>query len=263
MVREIKTRKTKFIEEKAMEMKNINFISAVKKKRNENCVSLFFATASTPKHMLVKSSWHSCWFYDRSIVLADTMSNTKKPEKMKVLKLLAIGIILLVSSSIHAQVSIKLNIGTAPSWGPFGYAQAAYYYLPDVHAYYDIRASQFVYFGNNRWVRSRYLPRKYRNYDLYNGYKVVLNDYHGNRPYAHYRNHRQRYSTNYRNHSQRSIGQRHDDHRYTKNNHSRSDNRRYTKNRRYSDDHRYAGNHKNKGKHGNKRNYDKNRHGQH
>jgi hypothetical protein len=81
MVREIKTRKTKFIEEKAMEMKNINFISAVKKKRNENCVSLFFATASTPKHMLVKSSWHSCWFYDSSIVLADTMSNTKKTRK--------------------------------------------------------------------------------------------------------------------------------------------------------------------------------------
>jgi hypothetical protein len=55
MVREIKTRKTKFIEKKAMEMKNSNFISAVKKK--------------------------SCWFYDSSIVLADTMSNTKKQKR--------------------------------------------------------------------------------------------------------------------------------------------------------------------------------------
>jgi hypothetical protein len=27
----------------------------------------------------------------------------------------------------------------------------------------------------------RYLPRQYRNYDLYNGYKVVLNDYHRER----------------------------------------------------------------------------------
>jgi hypothetical protein len=108
---------------------------------------------------------------------------------------------------------------------------------------------QFVYFGNNRWVRSRYLPRQYRNYDLYNGYKVVLNGYHGNRPYAHYRNHRQRYSANYRNHSQRSIGD-------TiiivmQNNHRRSI-IGYTKNRRYSNDHRYAGNHKSKGKHANK-----------
>jgi hypothetical protein len=33
---------------------------------------------------------------------------------MKTLKLLAIGIILLVSSSIQAQVSVNLNI---PSWG--------------------------------------------------------------------------------------------------------------------------------------------------
>jgi hypothetical protein len=163
---------------------------------------------------------------------------------MKKLKLLAVGIILLVTSSIQAQVSINLNIGTAPSWGPAGYGQAQYYYLPDVQAYYDVRASQFVYFGNGRWLRSRYLPRQYRNYDLYNGYKVVLNGYHGNRPYAHYGNHRQRYSANYRNHSQRSIGQRHDNHRYAKNNHRSNDNRRYTKNRRYSNDHRYAGNHK-------------------
>jgi hypothetical protein len=180
---------------------------------------------------------------------------------MKTLKLLAVGIILLVSSSIQAQFSVNLNIGTAPSWGPSGYAQAEYYYLPDVQAYYDIRASQFVYFGNGRWLRSRYLPRQYRNYDLYNGYKVVLNGYHGNRPYAHYRNHKQRYSANYRNHSQRSIGQRHDNHRYAKNNHNRSDNRRYTKNRRYSNDHRYAGNHQNKGNRRSKGNHGKNRNG--
>jgi hypothetical protein len=47
---------------------------------------------------------------------------------MKTLKLLAVGIILLVSSSIQAQVSVNLNIGTAPAWGPSGYAAAEYYY---------------------------------------------------------------------------------------------------------------------------------------
>jgi hypothetical protein len=57
--------------------------------------------------------------------------------------------------------------------------------LPDVQAYYDIRASQFIYFGR---VRSRSIPRQYRNYDLYNGYKVVLNDYHGRAPYTYYKN---------------------------------------------------------------------------
>ncbi|RTZ05854.1 hypothetical protein [Flavobacterium sp. GSP6] len=59
---------------------------------------------------------------------------------MRTLKLIIVGIILFASSTIHAQVSVNLNIGTAPSWGPIGYAEAEYYYLPDVEAYYDVRA---------------------------------------------------------------------------------------------------------------------------
>src|SRR3970282_901572 len=128
---------------------------------------------------------------------------------MKTLKLIAVGIILLVSSTTQAQVSVSLNIGTAPSWGPSGYAEAEYYYLPDVQAYFDIRASQFIYFGSGRWVRSRYLPRQYRNYDLYHGYKVVLNDYHGRAPYTHYKQQQAKYYKGYKGKPQRSIGQRH------------------------------------------------------
>src|SRR3970040_1457325 len=145
---------------------------------------------------------------------------------MKTLKRIAVGIILLVSSTTQAQVSVSLNIGTAPSWGPSGYAEAEYYYLPDVQAYFDIRASQFIYFGSGRWVRSRYLPRQYRNYDLNSGYKVVLNDYHGNRPYSNYHNDRVRYYKGYRGGNHRVIGQRYDDRRYSQ--------------KRYADNHRYA-----------------------
>ncbi|MEZ7499426.1 hypothetical protein QO200_11845 [Flavobacterium sp. Arc3] len=189
---------------------------------------------------------------------------------MKKLKLLAVGIILLVSSSIQAQVSVNLNIGTAPAWGPSGYAAAEYYYLPDVQAYYDVRSSLFVYFGNGRWVRSRYLPRQYRNYDLYSGYKVVLNGYHGQRPYAHYNNHRQRYSPHYRSQRQRTIGQRYDNHRDAKRSHTRSGNHRYAVNRRSSNDRRYSGSHKNSDNHkkydnrrsnSNKKSHEKNSHG--
>jgi hypothetical protein len=132
---------------------------------------------------------------------------------MKTLKLLAIGIILLVSSSIQAQVSVNLNIGTAPSWGLWMHKQNTI--ICQMFKLIMTLELQFVYFGNNRWVRSRYLPRQYRNYDLYNGYKVVLNGYHGNRPYAHYRNHRQRYSANYRIIVKDQLA-RHDNHRYAK-----------------------------------------------
>ncbi|MFV5692084.1 hypothetical protein ACM55K_08680 [Flavobacterium sp. LT1R49] len=125
---------------------------------------------------------------------------------MKTLKLIAVGIILLASSAIHAQVSVNVNIGTPPSWGPVGYSNVDYYYLPDVEAYYDIRATQFIYFGGGRWIRSRYLPGQYRNYDLYSGYKVVLNDYHGSRPYSNFKNHKVKYYKGYHGAPQRSIG---------------------------------------------------------
>jgi hypothetical protein len=124
---------------------------------------------------------------------------------MKALKFIALGLILLVSAKNHAQVSINVNIGTPPSWGPAGYSDAAYYYLPDVEAYYDIRASQFIYFGRGGWIRASFLPRQYRNYDLYHGYKVVLNDYHGNRPYTYFRNHKMKYYKGYRGNPQRAI----------------------------------------------------------
>ena len=156
---------------------------------------------------------------------------------MKNLKLLVVGIVLLASSAIHAQVSVNVNIGSPPSWGPVGYADVGYYYLPDIEAYYDIRSSQFIYYGGGNWVRSRYLPRQYRNYDLYSGYKVVLNDYHGSRPYSNYRNDRVKYYKGYQGRPQRSIGRNNDDRREY-NNHRESDNRRVYDNRRENDDRR-------------------------
>ncbi|OAB29407.1 hypothetical protein SAMN05444395_10616 [Flavobacterium fryxellicola] len=151
---------------------------------------------------------------------------------MKALKLIAIGIILFASSTIHAQVSVNVNIGRAPSWGPVGYAEAEYYYLPDVEAYYDVRATQFIYFGSGRWMRSRYLPGQYRNYDLYGGYKVVLNDYHGSRPYSNFRNHKVKYYKGYHGREQRNIGYNH--HRKVYVNDGRNDYRRQSDNHRES-----------------------------
>lgn len=132
---------------------------------------------------------------------------------MKTLKLLALGIVLFVSTAMHSQVSVNVNIGTPPSWGPVGYSNVDYYYLPDVQAYYDVRASQFIYLGSGNWVRSRYLPGQYRNYNLYNGYKVVLNDYHGRTPYTHYKQHKVKYYKGYKGKPQRSIGKRNDNHK--------------------------------------------------
>ena len=128
---------------------------------------------------------------------------------MKTLKLIIAGMILLVSNNtMQAQVSVNVNIGSPPAWGPVGYSSVDYYYLPDIEAYYDIRASQFIYFGRGKWIRSRNLPYHYRNYNLYNGYKVVLNDYHGSRPYNHFKSHKVKYYKGYKGKPQKTIGQR-------------------------------------------------------
>ncbi|TDE07218.1 hypothetical protein [Flavobacterium sandaracinum] len=163
---------------------------------------------------------------------------------MKTLKLIAIGIILFASSSIYAQVSVNVNIGRAPSWGPVGYAQAEYYYLPDIEAYYDVRATQFIYFGSGRWIRSRYLPGQYRNYDLYGGYKVVLNDYRGSRPYNNFRNHKVKYYKGYHGREQRNIGY--------------NNNRRVYVSPRQNDNRRYYNKHRDNDRRDN-RNYSHNR----
>ncbi|MEO3405150.1 hypothetical protein AAFN85_14680 [Mucilaginibacter sp. CAU 1740] len=75
-----------------------------------------------------------------------------------------------------AQISLNINIGSQPEWGPVGYDHADYYYLPDIDAYYDINAHQYVYYDNNVWVHGGVLPPRFGNYDVYHSYKVVVNE---------------------------------------------------------------------------------------
>ena len=116
--------------------------------------------------------------------------------------------VLFFAGAAQAQVSVHINIGTPPLWGPVGYSDVRYYYLPDVEAYYDVQTSMFVYFEGRSWVRRSYLPSRYNNYDLYDGYKVVMKDYHGDAPYYNHREYRTKYIKGYRGPSQHTIGER-------------------------------------------------------
>jgi hypothetical protein len=127
---------------------------------------------------------------------------------MKPLKVFLTGIVLLFAGLVQAQVSVSVNIGSPPPWGPVGYSAVRYYYLPDVEAYYDIQSSMFIYYGGGAWVHRSYLPSKYKNYDLYGGYKVVMNDYHGNAPYTNFKDYKKRYGRGYHGEAQRTIGDR-------------------------------------------------------
>lgn len=95
-----------------------------------------------------------------------------------------------------AQVSVNVNIGAQPLWGPVGYDYVQYYYIPDIDVYYDVPRRTYVYYDGGTWVARRYLPVRYRNYDLYNGYKVVVNE---PRPWIHHERYVREYAR-YRGH---------------------------------------------------------------
>src|SRR5674476_1636167 len=84
---------------------------------------------------------------------------------MKALKFIVIGVLLSMAIPTQAQISVHPNLGTPPQWGPVGYSQARYYYLPDVEAYYDVQSSMFIYMSGGAWVHRAYLPERYRDYD--------------------------------------------------------------------------------------------------
>lgn len=100
----------------------------------------------------------------------------KQTNMKKLILTTAIFLSALSFQAAKAQISFSINIGSQPEWGPTGYDHADYYYMPDIDAYYDVPAHQYVYVENNAWVHRASLPVRYRNYDVYKGYKVVVNE---------------------------------------------------------------------------------------
>ncbi len=127
---------------------------------------------------------------------------------MNAIKIFIVGLFLFFAVSSEAQISVNINLGTPPQWGPSGYTDVRYYYLPDVEAYYDVPSSKFIYFNGVSWIHSSRLPSRYRNYDLYSGYKVVMTDYHGKTPYSYFKEHKSKYAKGYRGKPQKNYGER-------------------------------------------------------
>lgn len=125
---------------------------------------------------------------------------------MKTLKLVGIAIVLFLATTARAQVSVNVNIGTPPLWGPIGYTDVRYYYLPDIETYYDIQTGTFIYIERGIWIRRGYLPFRYRDYDLYGGYKVIVPRYRGPNPHFLYNYHRSNYKKGYHGRPQKTYG---------------------------------------------------------
>lgn len=117
---------------------------------------------------------------------------------MKTMKLVLLSVFITITITVNtqAQVSVNVNVGVPPVWAPNAPVEVHYYYLPDIEVYYDVPARRYIYLRNGRWFRSAALPAHYRGYDLHRGRTVYLTDYHGQRPYTHFKTHKVKYKGN-------------------------------------------------------------------
>lgn len=120
----------------------------------------------------------------------------------KLMFLMLLSIAGLGANKASAQVSINVNIGSQPLWGPTGYDHVDYYYLPEIESYYYVPEHQFVYLSNGNWIFSHGVPPRYVGYDLYRGYKVVINS---PQPYRYFNTHKVKYAKFKSYHSQPVI----------------------------------------------------------
>lgn len=114
-------------------------------------------------------------------------------------KILAICALLMLIglNRASAQVNVSVNIGGPPAWGPYGYNEARFYFIPDIDVYYDVWYGNYWYLDYGVWTCQPSLPPRYAGFNLYGCYKVVL-DYRGANPYRYYNDHRVSYAR-YRN----------------------------------------------------------------
>ena len=118
-----------------------------------------------------------------------------KSGNQNLVKVLLASCLFIFSLQTQAQnISVGININTAPR-EKVRYVEVespSYYYYPEIETYFEINSAIYIYFSNNNWVRSRYLPSYYSDYDVRNGQRYVV-EYRGSRPYNHYHEHKNKY----------------------------------------------------------------------
>jgi len=122
----------------------------------------------------------------------------------------------LLSQTTSAQITFRINIGSQPLWGLAGYDHVEYYYLPEIEAYYYVPRHQFIFFEKGRWITRTSLPTRYRNFNMYNARKYVIND---QRPYLRHNEYKSRFSKHDNHSNQQNIRDSRDSKYFSNRNH--------------------------------------------
>jgi hypothetical protein len=119
-------------------------------------------------------------------------------------RILLLILAVFLSNTVDAQLRINLNfnVDRQPVWGPTGYDHVEYYYLPDIGVYYNVPQQKYYYNERGRWISRSTLPSRYHGFDLYNSYKVVLNE---PAPYRNDNKYREQYASYKGRHDQQVI----------------------------------------------------------
>ena len=121
---------------------------------------------------------------------------------MRRLLLLILAVFLSNTADAQFRINLNFNVDRQPVWGPTGYDHVEYYYLPDIGVYYNVPQRKYYYNERGRWISRSSLPPRYRGFDLYNSYKVVLNE---PTPYRNDNKYRQQYASYKGRHDQQPI----------------------------------------------------------
>jgi hypothetical protein len=137
--------------------------------------------------------------------------------------LLVLILALFFASTVDAQLRINLgfNVDRQPAWGPTGYDHVEFYYMPDLDVYYSVPQQRYYYNERGRWISRSSLPSRYRGSDMYNSYKVVVNE---PRAYQNNRTHREQYASFKGRHDQEVIRDSRDTRYFVNKNHPQHNN---------------------------------------
>ena len=116
-----------------------------------------------------------------------------KTRNRNIIKVIFASCLFIFSYQTQAQkVLVNVNVNSTPKKVVRYVESPSYYYYPEIETYFDTNSSVYIYFSKNNWVRSRYLPTYYRDYDVRHGQRVML-DYRGPEPYIYCHEHKNKY----------------------------------------------------------------------
>lgn len=135
--------------------------------------------------------------------------------------ILLTGILIVLTDPIISQVQLEINVNSQPAWGPVGYDAVEYYFIPEIETYYSVSQQKFIFYEKGNWVTSSYLPYRFKDYNLYKAYKVVINK---DKPYRYNKEHRVKYGSLKNRHDQIVIRDSRDSKYYANKNHPQHNN---------------------------------------